>query len=518
MLLSGYELICPAKLSEQLSLCDHDSVDQCRLIRHQCNVKGIMQAFNTSQSPAMRATTDNTEAMNENGYAAKEWVRLYADIPRVLRDRIFHCVEKNGEALADAFYKHMMADPMAQRFLDHEMVSTRLRHSMQLWLVELFRSEDERSVQAAIAHQRHVGEVHARIHLPPQLMTRGARLLRKNLGTLIGKEDIDRDALILAQHFIAELIDLAMELMNTAYSKSAARHARSEEAYRHHALGQNISLERERQRAALLEWGQQVLFMLHLSHGDYHLPCIRRSEFGMWINHKARVMFEGAPELEDIAVLIERLDDTLLPQLSKYQAGALEHQRQLSRELQGEIDEIRYLLSAMFDRFGEVENGRDVLTRLLNRRFLPAVLGREIALHQKSGNEFGVLLIDIDHFKNINDCYGHEGGDQVLQQAAQLIGNSVRSGDFVFRYGGEEILVVVVEANAKQQAAIAEALRQAFASTSFMVGNGKQTQVTVSIGTAGYDGHPDFQYLISRADEAMYRAKHRGRNRVEFAE
>ena len=130
---------------------------------------------------------------------------------------------------------------------------------------------------------------------------------------------------------------------------------------------------------------------------------------------------------------------------------------------------------------------------------------------------FALLLLDLDHFKLVNDSYGHDAGDHVLQQVAARLLGSVRNGDFVFRYGGEELLVMLVEVNQASASRLAELIRQKIQSTPISIGNGRTVNVTCSIGIAMYSGHPDHLFLIKQADEAMYNAKHQGRNRVCIA-
>lgn len=117
--------------------------------------------------------------------------------------------------------------------------------------------------------------------------------------------------------------------------------------------------------------------------------------------------------------------------------------------------------------------------------------------------QFCVLMLDIDHFKQVNDQFGHDGGDRVLQSLASVLGNQMRASDFVFRYGGEEFLVVQGEVDVGQ----AEILLAANPSV----------KVTLSIGVAAFDGHPDYLRLVERADKALYSAKHDGRNRCVVA-
>ncbi len=106
----------------------------------------------------------------------------------------------------------------------------------------------------------------------------------------------------------------------------------------------------------------------------------------------------------------------------------------------------------------EQESGRYALTQLFNRRYLETILNYEIEFNIKQGSQFAVLYIDIDHFKRINDLYGHDRGDLVLAEIADLLLKSVRAGDYVFRYGGEEFLVVLTNTTALHAKDIAEKL------------------------------------------------------------
>src|SRR5690606_14260223 len=123
----------------------------------------------------------------------------------------------------------------------------------------------------------------------------------------------------------------------------------------------------------------------------------------------------------------------------------------------------------------------------------------------------------IDHFKAINDQYGHQTGDQVLRQAAQVIIENVRPSDFVFRYGGEEFLIIMGESDVEHAKTAADRSRTELMAQQFETGSAERLSVTVSCGIALHTGHPDQNYLIKAADEALYRAKANGRNRIEVA-
>lgn len=124
-------------------------------------------------------------------------------------------------------------------------------------------------------------------------------------------------------------------------------------------------------------------------------------------------------------------------------------------------------------------------------------------------------MLDIDYFKKINDRYGHNAGDVTLKTIAATIYDHFRSSDYVFRYGGEEFMVILVESDLSQASIILEALRTKIAALCITVSPEVSFFVTVSIGFAEFDYHPDYKRLIDKADRALYFAKSHGRNRVE---
>jgi diguanylate cyclase len=255
-----------------------------------------------------------------------------------------------------------------------------------------------------------------------------------------------------------------------------------------------------------------------------HLPAPRwlvplePSPLGLWLRHKAPHLFDDAPELALAAQALRRVDRELLPLLRTAPCCTPALQQALA-QLDLALDEIRFHLAQLFERTLMLEAGRDALTQLLNRRFLSAVLNRQIQL-QRTGRSrgFAVLVLDIDHFKAVNDRHGHDVGDRVLQQAAGLIVQHVRAGDFVFRYGGEEMLVVLAGVHAEEALKVAEDIRRRFEVTPLAVGRDAVLNLTVSIGVADHDGQADPQRLIKRADAALYEAKQAGRNRCCLAQ
>ncbi len=157
----------------------------------------------------------------------------------------------------------------------------------------------------------------------------------------------------------------------------------------------------------------------------------------------------------------------------------------------------------------------DGLTGLYNRRHATKRLGEEIARARRNGTGLCVAMCDVDHFKAINDEFGHGAGDRVLQQIAASLTEYVRRNDVVARWGGEEFLVIFSEIKLTAARIVAERLRGRLANTPKVEGG--PDQITVSVGLSMLDSDTDAETLIEQADQALYRAKARGRNRVEIA-
>ncbi|HYB10809.1 MAG TPA: PleD family two-component system response regulator [Alphaproteobacteria bacterium] len=162
----------------------------------------------------------------------------------------------------------------------------------------------------------------------------------------------------------------------------------------------------------------------------------------------------------------------------------------------------------------------DSLTGLYNRRYLDAHLGNLMKRVLGGGKPFALLMIDIDHFKRINDDYGHATGDEVLRELADRLAHSVRNFDLVARMGGEEFVVVMPDASDSVALAVAERLCQRVSQTPFTVSHpAGRIDVRVSIGCATASGEDEkLEYLLKRSDEALYAAKRAGRNCVVMAE
>ena len=157
----------------------------------------------------------------------------------------------------------------------------------------------------------------------------------------------------------------------------------------------------------------------------------------------------------------------------------------------------------------------DSLTGLYNRKKLDDILAEQFARFQRNRRGFAVLMLDLDHFKSINDNYGHVAGDQVLGDVAAVLRQSIRSIDFAARFGGEEFVLVIVETALDEAVDIAERIRAIVESNRLGAGN-KMISVTVSLGVSiSREGDDGPEVALARADRALYEAKRNGRNRVQ---
>jgi diguanylate cyclase (GGDEF)-like protein len=186
--------------------------------------------------------------------------------------------------------------------------------------------------------------------------------------------------------------------------------------------------------------------------------------------------------------------------------------RNANNMLEGKLKEINRLHSKVYHMALH-----DTLTGLYNRHFLAETLDREFARASREHHPIGLLMIDIDHFKVINDTFGHKAGDDVLRKFGEETLSHIRQEDVAFRYGGEEFLILLPRASLNDARVRADNLRVLIEDLNFQIED-KIGQITVSVGVAEYPSNgntPD--EVLNKADEALYAAKRAGRNRVEVA-
>ena len=160
----------------------------------------------------------------------------------------------------------------------------------------------------------------------------------------------------------------------------------------------------------------------------------------------------------------------------------------------------------------------DPLTKLMNRRSMDIYLSDAIEKAQQKGEEFCIIMADIDDFKKVNDTYGHAAGDMVLEEAAKVVVDNVRDGDCVCRWGGEEILILI-RSGADTAKSVAQRICKDIAASRLDIGTIKLA-ITITLGVTKYHDNDDIDLIVERADKCMYTGKKRGKNQVvcDFSE
>ncbi|MGM9950227.1 MAG: sensor domain-containing diguanylate cyclase [Lysinibacillus sp.] len=224
--------------------------------------------------------------------------------------------------------------------------------------------------------------------------------------------------------------------------------------------------------------------------------------------------WNGSQVIDCIVVQMKKRMDYELELRSakrKMEEAYAEKEQALARlqQIYREIEEKQAELLAINSGLIELSN-TDKLTGIRNRRFFQEKLEEQISLHHQEGIPFSLLIIDIDHFKKVNDTYGHQVGDVVLVKLAGLLESGIRSGDVVARFGGEEFTVLLPGTGADMAKEIAEQLNRTVAQAAWE----ETGSLTVSIGAATFSGKDTEASILVNADRALYASKRNGRNRT----
>ncbi len=449
-----------------------------------------------------------------NELCKQKLTTLYAENAAMLQ-QIQAIVAPHAATIATTFYNTMLANPDGKQFLSHQLVNQRLSSSMTRWISDLFAPRSADEVEAYLAWQSHIGKVHARINIPVRLIGMGMRLLKREISHCLVKSACSREQLAEALMLSNELLDILNELLNQSYLSDVMDNERKAQALRMNVVNNNLAVECERLRSNLFDWHRQVIQSVY--GGEQGAPDIHHTQFGLWVVHKAELLFPNDRTVEKLSGHLEAMEKQLQQLQESHHQGDSSCVQDLLGELNKQVSHASWLLSSLVDQLLDAESSRDPLTRVYNRRYLPIIMQRETEISLKHGINYALLFADLDHFKQLNDQYGHDAGDEVLRHFAEQLSHTVRAGDFIFRYGGEEFLVLLTDTDQQEALEVAERVRSTLATQPLILRDGQQLSITTSIGIALNDGYPDYSRVIHEADQALYRAKEAGRNRVECA-
>lgn len=238
---------------------------------------------------------------------------------------------------------------------------------------------------------------------------------------------------------------------------------------------------------------------------------IHHQEFSLWIRHKLGYVSTNDKSVSQIKQTLDKLQT----ELDELNLSGFAHKEQSVQKISALTNECGWLLGQIADQNIEASAREDTLTSLIERRFLAPIMQNETHMAMKTKTPYSVMMIDVDNFKSVNDIHGHQAGDSVLSTVGHILKRSLRVTDYAFRYGGEEFLILMPETPAANAVRAAEKLLDKIRNANIKLDNGRHLRVSVSIGIAQFDDHPDFEHVIKHADEKLYEAKHNGKDRYE---
>ena len=251
--------------------------------------------------------------------------------------------------------------------------------------------------------------------------------------------------------------------------------------------------------------------------------ALRRPWLGPYRASDHALLFPGRSNITSIAIIPLIHKGALLGSINFGSTDESRFTREHATDFFAHLGAIAsFALENVLNRARLLRSGfTDVLTGWNNRRYLQVRLVEELAQARRDASTLVCLMLDIDHFKSVNDTYGHAAGDAVLRELAQRIESQVRVSDIAARYGGEEFVVLLPGAELESGKLLAERIREAVSATPIEIGSGKSVTITASIGIASIAPGRDVDdlkttgdSLLARADVALYSAKSAGRDRV----
>jgi two-component system cell cycle response regulator len=249
----------------------------------------------------------------------------------------------------------------------------------------------------------------------------------------------------------------------------------------------------------------------------------RRPWLGPYSGCDHQMVFRGAPKLASVAMIPLLHRGKLIGSINFGSAEITRFTRAYATDFLQHLGVIAsFCIENAINRARLLRSGfTDVLTGWYNRRYLQVRLNEELARARRDSGHLACLMLDVDHFKSVNDTWGHAAGDVVLRDLAMRIDTQVRASDVAARYGGEEFVVLLPDTQNESGVLLAERIRESIAESPFKLPGGETVAVTVSIGIAGIRPEPKVEdlktlgdSLIARADVALYRAKSAGRDQI----
>ena len=433
-----------------------------------------------------------------------------AEIGEILKDRLHD--------IADIFYNELLKIPETSVILNNTKIEKNLHDTIAEWVGSIFTCYSEEELESLIERQKKIGTVHATINVNLNYFNHGIGIIKDEIYRRLRKKISDKRRFSEAVLIVGELFDIYISIISESYFLNELLYENDRLSLRVKGLTQNTAIECERLRSMLMEWSRTALMFLFQSPeiDVKSIPHLQYSNFGLWVIYKSDFLSHPLNVSSELKQHISEIDNALF-QAAKFRMKNKKNKFANAVTIFNDaVTKSSWFISTIVDQAIEIDTGMDMLTRLFNRRYLSTILRRETEICNKQGLPYSILLIDLDYFKKINDEFGHDSGDKILEQFSKLLMDSVRASDFIFRYGGEEFLIVMGNVDQNEAITASEKIRKKCDKHIFKLTNNNNIHLTCSIGIAVHDGHPDYSRMVKKADLALYDAKNQGRNRVIF--
>ena len=454
--------------------------------------------------------------MKINELIFSKMANIYLGTEYKILDFVYQVIQHDILDIVDVFFREIKEVPEIKTIIDEQASEKALHIELTKWFHSLFGARRLDGVKEFMLYQMAIGKKHSNININLHYIHHGIRIIKREIVVRLDFKVDDRNKFVESFYIIDELFDIIMSLISDSYFANLVYHETNTLSMRMSNSPQNVALECEKLRSYLFDWSRTTLSMLlqQKSIHEQHMLFAEYSDFGLWVVYKSDLVLPEPDMVVKLKEYLQTLDIELAQAIIFYSSDDMTEFNKKLNNFNDIVTKTAWHLSTIIDSALKLETGKDPLTNLFNRRYLDTVLKRETEISIRQGYPYAVLLVDADYFKRVNDEYGHDSGDAVLKQISEILVTTVRVSDFVFRYGGEEFLIVL--GNAKKQVAwnVAEKIRLAFMKHDFSISGNRHIKVTCSIGVALHVRGSNYNSIIKRADNALYEAKAKGRNQT----